>query len=190
MSRTKFDVCSYALTLAGGTRSITSFDGDDKASQSASILYEPTVEALLAERPWTFARQTQQLRPSTEVPDDKWDAIYPLPPTYLLMRSVRINDTPIEWDVLNNAVYCNAGPNDVVIAEYTFRASEAEWSAPFLNVVHMRLASLFAAAVTRKTELANYWNSQYELALSRSGAKDSQTKTAARLQGGRILTHR
>lgn len=188
-SLTKFDICTFALAL-NGCEEITSFDDGRTESDAARALYEPTVVTLLGGYPWTFSTRTELLERSAEVVPDKWDAAYPLPADYLLLRSVRVNDEPIQWGLANNQVLCNADPADLVYAEITYRVSEAEFPGYFLDVIHMKLASLFASAITRKSDNADYFRQQYELAAAKAQARDSQSKTSPRIKGRLFLANR
>jgi hypothetical protein len=180
-ARTPIDVCSYALGLIG-IAPIASFDDGSTPSDTANTLYRPTVETLQGIHPWNFNKRTEQLQPSTEGVPDKWALAYPLPSDCLLLRSVRVGDVPITWGLANNAVLANTRVEDKVMAEFTYQVTESEWPPFFLQCVHTKLAALFAAAIARKGDLADFWSKEHDKAMAVAKTADAQQKTQARIR--------
>lgn len=180
MSVTDIDVCSRALIMIGA-QPISSFsDGSTEATVS-SALYEDTVRDLLARHRWRFSSGQSQLSRREDAPLSGWDAAYQLPADTLVLHRVTVNGYDIVYDRYQDLIYCNAGAEEVVFADYTFRAEEDLWPPYFVSLVTTYLASLFAYSIANQVQVADYLDKKAlrHLALARN--IDSQEQTTRRM---------
>jgi len=180
VSTTSIDICARALIMIGASP-ITSFtDGTTEATVAAN-LYEDTVRDLLSRHRWRFATGQTQLSRLTDVPDARWDAAYQLPADMLVLHGVTITDDNISFDRYQDMVYCNATSEDLVFADYTFRADESIWPPYFTTGVQYQLASIFAYSVAAQEQLADLFEKRAIRHMTMARTIDSQSQTTRRL---------
>lgn len=195
MAVTEATIASRALVLIGANP-IASLSGSSTEAVVASNIYEPTVEAALTSYRFRFCSFQAVLNLIGAAPTARWDAAYQLPtggatsPKTLLVHGITVNDKPIEFDRYTDQVYCNAGANDTVVADYSFRAAEADWPPFFSQAMIYELASIFAGSIATKGDLATFWASKAELAWQRARNADSQSRTTKQLRSRRLITIR
>jgi hypothetical protein len=126
---------------------------------------------------WRFASGQAQLSRRVEEPESKWDAAYNLPADLLLLHDVTVNDNVIEYDRYQNLVYCDAVADDVVVADYTFRADEDLWPPYFVTLIELQLASIFAYSVANQINTADFMEKKAlrQMALARHIDSTAQT---------------
>lgn len=180
MAVTDVDICARALVMIGA-QPITSFADGTTEAIVASNLYEDTVRDLLTRHRWRFSSGQAQLSRRTDAPLDSWDAAYQLPANLLVLHDLTVNGYNVVYDRYQNLAYCNADAQDVVIANYTFRAEEDLWPPYFISLVETYLASLFAYAVANQIQTADYLDKKAlrQLALARN--IDSQEQTTRKM---------
>ncbi len=184
-------IANKALALIGAN-TITIFGGTSSEQIAATNLYEMMVEAALTQHRWRFATGQQQLNRDSDAPVDKWDASYQMPvdPPILLLNGVFVLDNPIKYDRYQNKIYNNAAAADIVVADYVFRAEEAEWPPFFTKAVVFDLAGAFAAAVTQDAAMAALF---IELSMDeyrKAKFADSSSQTARHLNATSLLRKR
>lgn len=180
MSTTDIDICARALIMIGA-QPITSFDDGTTEATVAANLYEDTVRDLLSRHRWRFATGQVQLSRLSDAPDARWDAAYQLPADMLVLHGVTISDDNIAYDRYQDMVYCNATAEDLVYADYTFRASEDLWPPYFTTGVQYQLASIFAYSVAAQEGLANMFEQRSLRHMTMARTIDSQSQTTRRL---------
>lgn len=180
MATTPIDICARALVMIGAAP-ITSFEDGTTEATVASNLYEDTIRDLLSRYRWRFATGQTQLSRRTDAPDARWDAAYTLPSDLLVLHAVTVNDNPIAYDRYQDMVYCNTSADDVVVADYTFRADESLWVPGFITAAQLQLASIFAYAVAAQTDLSNLMEQRALRQLTIARSIDSQSQTTKRL---------
>lgn len=180
MAITSIDICARALVLIGA-EPITSFSDGTTEARVASNLYADTVRDMLARHRWRFASGQSQLSRLTAVPGGRWDAAYQLPSDLLILHAVTVADNVIAYDRYQDMVYCNAGPDDAVIADYTFQADESLWPPTFVTAVEFQLASIFAYSVAAQEQLSDLMEKRAIRYTSIARNIDSQSQTTRRL---------
>ena len=180
MSTTDIDICARALIMIGA-QPITSFDDGTTEATVAANLYEDTVRDLLSRHRWRFATGQAQLSRLTASPDARWDAAYQLPADMLVLHGVTITDDNIAYDRYQDMVYCNATAEDLVFADYTFRATEDLWPPYFTTGVQYQLASIFAYSVAAQEGLADLFEKRALRHMTMARTIDSQSQTTRRL---------
>jgi hypothetical protein len=180
VATTDIDICARALILIGASP-ITSFEDGTTEATVAANLYEDTVRDMLTRYRWRFATGQIQLSRLTEAPTSRWDAAYQAPADMLMLHAVTVNDNPIAYDRYQDMIYCNATVEDVVVADYMFRADEEFWSPGFITAVEYQLASIFAYSVAAQTDLSDLMEKRALRQMTIARNVDSQSQTTRRL---------
>ena len=182
------DICSRALILIGA-EPITSFNDDTSEALIAGNMYEDIARTNLTSTRWRFATNQAVLNRLTDAPTGRFDSAYQLP-DYLFLHAVTVRDLQIEYNVYGNKVFCDADPADVLIADYTYRASEVDWPSYFSVCVEYAMAVVFATALIRDTSLSNLMSNQYEFLMAKARSTDSQQQTTRKIVTSRFITNR
>lgn len=179
MALSKFDICNQALVLVGAN-TITSFSQNTTESIVANQLYETTVEDLLTKCRWRFASKQVQLSKNATNPDARYESSYALPSDALILHTVTVSDSVINYDRYQQNIFTNTSTSDTVIADYTFQPSESIFPPYFAKVLVFELASLFAGAIARNDQLANLYAQRAVAQLQQAKSIDSQAQTTRR----------
>lgn len=200
LPQTPVEVASAAMVLLG-MRPMTSFQevGRDEV-YTVSALYELAVSELAEAHPWKFCQGQQLLENDPVAPLDRYDTAWFLPhfPNGVpyTIHTVRLDDYPVAYEIMGQRIYCNAGPNETPIVEYTYRVDEAYWPPSFKMALVFKLGSLLANAITRNKEQIAAMNAAHEIQISRARFRDAKSVTVKRmdqsrfLRNRRVLTHR
>ena len=65
-----------------------------------------------------------------------------------------VNDLAIEYNIYGSKIFCDASVNDILIADFTYRADEVDWPSYFSVCVEYAMAQVFATALARDQSLA------------------------------------
>ena len=180
MATTDIDICARALVMIGASP-ITSFDDGTTEATVAANLYEDTVRDLLSRHRWRFSTGQVQLSRLVAAPDARWDAAYQLPSDLLMLHAVTVTDDPIAYDRYQDMIYCNATTEDVVYADYTFRATEDLFPPYFTTALQLQLASIFAYSVAAQENLSDMFEKRALRQMTTGRTIDSQSQTTRRL---------
>ncbi len=182
------DICSRALILVGA-EPITSFDDDTTEALIAGNMYEDIARTNLTATRWRFATNQAILNRLSDAPTGRFSSAYQLP-DYLFLHAVTVRDFQIEYNVYGNKVFCDADTADVLIADFTYRASEVDWPSYFSVCVEYAMAVVFATALIRDTSLSNLMSTQYEFLMAKARSTDSQQQTTRKVVTSRFITNR
>jgi len=186
---TDVEVASGALVMIGASP-ITSFTEDTTESLVAANIYEDVARDALTASRWRFATNQAELNRLTAEPTARWTAAYQKPDGIIQLHAVTINDVPIAYDTYGDKIYCDASTNDTVVADYTYRADEADWPSYFILAMQMELASIFAISVARDSALSRLYDDKFERFLARAKSRDSQQQTNRKLTTNRFIAQR
>jgi hypothetical protein len=189
MTDSKFDICSQALVLVGAN-TVNSFDENTTESKVSGQLYESTLENLLTRCRWRFASKQQQLSKLTTNPLGRYDSAYQVPSDALQMHTVSLSDSIIEYDRYGNEIYADTSASDILIADYTFQPSEADFPPYFKQALVFELASLFAGAIARNDTLSQLYSNKATIQLTVAKGQDSQAQTNRRVNVDRFRNRR
>jgi len=188
-ANSSIDIASRALVLIG-SEPITSFDTASTEALVASNMYEDTVRATLSSARWRFATEQAVLNQLTEVPTGRFDIAHQLPSNLLILHGITTNDRLIEYTVYGDKVFSDSTTQDVLIADYTFRATEDTWPSYFSLAVEYALASIFATSIARDDGLMQVMESKGQLLMAKARNLDSQQQTTRKLSTSRFITNR
>ena len=120
----------------------------------------------------------------------RWSAKYAIPSTALIINTLTINDNVIEFDRYEDNVLCDASTSDVVVADYTFQPSEANFPPYFTQALVFELASLFAGAIARNDSLSNLYQNRAITQMAFAKSQDSQAQTTRKVDTTRFRNRR
>jgi hypothetical protein len=188
-ANTAIKICSRASILMGGNP-IQSFSEGTTEADVVDAMYEDIARAALTNTRWRFATNQAQLSRLEAAPTGRFDAAYQLPNDLIMLSAVTIGDEPIMYDTYGDKVYCDATQNDVVIADYIYRADESNWPPYFTIAVEFQVAAMLAVSVARDAQLASMMEQKGELQMSRARRLDSQQQTTRKLNTSRFIAQR
>jgi len=186
---TPIDICNRALVLIGASP-MTSFEDGTNEALVAVNLYEDTCRSTLVNSRWRFATDQRILNRLTDTPTGRWDAGYLIPAESLYVHTVTVSDSPIKYDIFGNYVYCDATTTDVVIADYSFRQSEAKFPSYFVQALVYELSAQFALGIARDEGLSSMMFNNAKFYLQKARTMDSQQQTTKKLVTNRFIVSR
>tara|TARA_Y100001972_G_C7655867_1_gene330307 strand:+ start:1777 stop:2370 length:594 start_codon:yes stop_codon:yes gene_type:complete len=183
------DISARALILIGA-EPITSFDDGTTEALVAVNMYEDVARASLVNTRWRFATNQAVLNRLTDEPTGRFDFAYQQPEDALMIHAITVSDNPIQYQIYGDKVFANTSVNDVLIADFSFRANEETWPSYFTLAVEYALASLFATSIARDSGLANLMSQSAKDAMAKARSLDSQQQTNRKLSTSRFITDR
>jgi|TARA_R110000796_G_scaffold163811_1_gene280769 hypothetical protein len=188
-ANTPIKVCSRASVLMGGSP-ISSFDEGTAEAEVVDAMYEDIARAALTSTRWRFATNQQVLNRLAAAPTSRYDAAYQMPSDLLMLSTVTVNDDPIIYDTYGDKVYCDMSTNEVVIADYIYRASESSWPSYFTLAVEFQVAAMLSISIARDPSLAQMMDQQGERQMIKARRLDSQQQTTRKLMTSRFIAQR
>ena len=186
---TPLDICSRALILIGA-EPISSFDDGTTEATVAVNMYEDVVQAALVNSRWRFATNQKIVNRLTDAPTGRYDYAYQLPSDMIMLHGATVNGNLIEYQVYGDKLYADTTETDVVIVDYSFRASEVDFPSYFTLAVEFSLAIIFATSIARDASLASLMTERAESSMAKARSLDSQQQTTRKLETSRFLTAR
>ena len=186
---TPLDICSRALILIGA-EPISSFDDGTTEATVAVNMYEDVVQSALVNSRWRFATNQKVINRLTDAPTGRYDYAYQLPSDMIMLHGATVNGNLIEYQVYGDKLYADTTETDVVIVDYSFRASEVDFPSYFTLAVEFSLAIIFATSIARDASLASLMTERAESSMAKARSLDSQQQTTRKLETSRFLTAR
>tara|TARA_R100000541_G_scaffold9886_2_gene17713 strand:+ start:5423 stop:6010 length:588 start_codon:yes stop_codon:yes gene_type:complete len=188
-SNSALDIASRALVLIGA-EPITSFESSSTEALVASNMYEDVVRSSLCIARWRFATEQAILNQITETPTGRFAIAHQLPSDLLMLHTVTVNDNRLGYTVYADKIFSDASTSDVLVADYTFRASEIDFPSYFALAVQYALAGVFATAIARDDSLALLMDGKGDRLMAKARNLDSQQQTTRSLSTTRFATNR
>jgi hypothetical protein len=173
-----------------GGSPISSFSDGTVEADVCDAMYEDVARACLTNTRWRFATNQSTLTRIATSPTGRFDAAYQLPATMLMLNAITVNDLPIEYDIYGDKAYCNAVATDSVIADFIFRADEANWPPYFTIAVEFAMAGILAVSVARDAQLASLMEQKSNIYMMQARRLDSQQQTTRKLNTSRFIAQR
>lgn len=183
------DIAARALVLIGA-QPITSFSSSSTEALVASNVYEDVVRTAMCASRWRFATNQAVLNALTAAPTGRFDTAHQLPSDLLMLHAVTVNDLNLEYNVYGDKIYSNATANEVVVADYTYRAGEQDFPSYFTLAVEYALAAAFALAIARDEQLATMFEKKAAGLMQQAKTLDSQQQTTRKLVTSRFIAER
>ena len=186
----KLDFVNRALVMLGGETVAAVNDTDSPNAASANLLYQPTVDELLAEFPWKFATRRVQLTQSvTAPPNSIYKYQYALPANTLRVVNVAV-DTG-RWEFYRNATGDERvlySDETVVWADVIVRpTSEEAYPAHFQRALVARLALALAMPVTRRVDFYRMYAALADAEVSRAKSQDWNEQPWPEMDDGNLI---
>lgn len=188
-ANTPIKICSRALILIG-EEGIASFADGTAQSDVADAMYEDVARASLTNSRWRFATAQSELNRLVAAPDGRYSAAYQLPGDMLMLSAVTVGGHPIKYDTYSGKVFCDASPTDVLVADYIYRADEADWPAYFTIAVEYAMASVFAVSIARDAQMSQLMEQKAQFNMIQARRLDSQQQTSRKLNTSRFIAQR
>lgn len=188
-ANTAIKICSRASVLMGGSP-ISSFSDGTVESDVCEAMYEDVARSALSNTRWRFATNQATLTRIATAPTGRFDAAYQLPSGMLMLNALTVNDLPIEYDIYGDKAYCNAVASDAVIADYIFRATEANWPPYFTISVEFSMSALLAVSIARDAQLSSMLDQKASVYMMQARRLDSQQQTTRKLNTSRFIAQR
>ena len=174
-------IVNEALLELGSTKILTNYCTQDTIeAQTARILYEPSVRAVLHAFPWPFATKYAALAlTATQPTNEDFDFAYRQPVDCVFERRISIARGPgvdpkgppfeLSSDSSGGVIFTNE-PNPVL--EYTMRPPCVAFTgdALFREALKWHLAAAMAPPVTRMADKAKFCREQFEICIDRANA--------------------
>lgn len=173
-----------------GGSPIASFVEGTAESDVVDAMYEDMAREALTSTRWRFATNQLVLSRLQDSPTARYSASYQLPADLLMLSAVTINDSPIEFDIYGDKVFCGSSASDVVVADYIFRATENQWPPFFTLAVELQVASMLAVSVARDASLAQMLEQKADRQMTKARRLDSQQQTTRKLNTSRFIAQR
>ena len=188
-SDSALDIASRALVLIGA-EPITSFESSSTEALVASNMYEDVVRSSLCIARWRFATEQSVLNQLTETPTGRFAIAHQLPSDLLMLHTVTVNDNRLGYTVYGDKVFSDSSTNDILVADYTYRATETDFPSYFSLAVQYSLAGVFATAIARDDSLALLMDGKADRLMAKARNLDSQQQTTRSLSTTRFTTNR
>ena len=189
VANSAIDICSRALILIGA-EPITSFEDNTTEALVAVNMYEDVAQASLCNTRWRFATEQAQLNRLVDEPTGRFDAAYQLPSNILMLNAVTVNDHQTQHTIYGDKLFANLSPQDKVVADYIYRASESDWPSYFTLAVEYALAAIFASSIARNESLTQIMEIKANSLMAKARNLDSQQNTTRKLTTSRFITER
>lgn len=183
------DIASRALVLIGA-EPITSFDSSSTEALVATNMYEDTVRATLSTARWRFATEQAELVRLSDTPTGRFDVAHQLPSNLLVLHGVTVNDNLLDYTVYGDKVFSDASTQDILIADYTYRATEDTFPSYFSLALQYTLASIFATSIARDDGLMNVMEAKANQLMAKARNLDAQQQTTRKLVTSRFISDR
>ena len=183
------DIAARALTLIGANP-ISSFADASTEATIANNMYEDVARSSLCATRWRFATNQAQLNALAAAPTGRFDIAHQLPNDLLMLHAVTVNDLLVQYSVYGDKVFSDTTASDVVVADYTFRASEVDWPSYFTLAVQFQLAAIFASSIARDDGLTQVMETKADRLMAKARNLDSQQQTTRKLVTNRFRTER
>lgn len=158
---TKDDICKQAVMRLGSTGALS--QSGAQPAVFAHSFYDHTLEELLAELPWAFAKKQVSITANATAPTQGYSRRYALPSDFVQLLRVNQIDTTEnfgQWEIVGGFLHTDLGspaiPGSPVILDYTANITDvALFPAPFVEALIARITAKIALPLTGKADIAN-----------------------------------
>lgn len=173
-----------------GGSPISSFSEGTVESDVVDAIYEDMARESLTSTRWRFATSQQILNRLQDEPIGRFSSSYQMPSNLLMLSAVTVGGNPIEFDTYGRKIFCDASASDVLVADYIFRADEANWPPFFTLAVELQVAAMLSISVARDSTLAQMLEQKAERHMMKARRLDSQQQTTRKLNTSRFIAQR
>ncbi len=173
-----------------GGSPISSFTEGTAEADVCEAMYEDIARSALVNSRWGFATAQAALSRLTDAPTARFDAAYQLPSAALTVSALTVNDAAVTFDTYGDKVYCNVSEAQTVVADYIYRADEADWPPYFTVAVEYSVASMLATSIARDPTLSRLLDQKAQIHMMQARRLDSQRQTTQKLNTSRFIAER
>lgn len=177
-----YSIINAALTRTG-SEPITSFDEGSSGARIAKENYELVVGAALA-HPFKFAQKFKTLNlldPDVHgTPLPPWLFVYQMPTDMIELRAVTVDGKPVEYETMDDKLFCDQGGDVEVVAIYTWRPPESRWPKLFAEAITQRMESLFLAGIGERQAEGERRERSSEFLMKRAKLADAMGRRSPR----------
>lgn len=184
MTTTALSICQSGMTRIGALP-ITSFNDGTAEALVADHSYHLVKRAVLTMYPWRCAMETRQLAELATPPHPPWLHAWQKPADALKVWNVRdkTGGCSLTFDQQGTKLLTTeAGP---LIVDYTFDVGEAYLEPHIVELLALRMASVFATGVADRTSMAQELRDEMDFFFRFAKAADSQGRTPNTIELGR-----
>tara|TARA_R100000458_G_C8238161_1_gene217931 strand:- start:124 stop:708 length:585 start_codon:yes stop_codon:yes gene_type:complete len=189
IANSDIDIASRGLILIGA-EPITSFTATSTEATVANAIYEDVLRTTMCSSRWRFATNQAELNQLTNAPTGRYDIAHQLPADLLMLHAITVSDAIIEYNIYGDKVFSNSSTTDTLVADYTFRALEADFPSYFTLAVEFSLGAAFALSIARDEALSAILERKAGDLLQQAKTLDSQQQTTRRLVTSRFIRER
>ena len=155
-------------------------------------LFEDVVESAMTNHRWRFCTGQQQMPKLAADPEARWDSAYqsPTKPQVLMIHAVTVIDKPIKFEIYEDMIFTNTTSDDVVVADFTFRAVTPTWPPYFKKALQLELAAIWAGALAQNGPLADSFEERALKAYAEGRRLDGQSRSTKPLRSRRLIDNR
>jgi hypothetical protein len=152
---TQLEIVNLALVELGDNL-LTSLTEDTKAARVMNLLWQPTVEDVLRDHTWRFARKRANLALLAEIPAFEWEHYFQLPADLIRMVCMGYPEDEMVWEIEGDRLLTNESTAQIL---YISRVVDtARFDAKFVTAAVLQLAiraykPLACASATEKAEM-------------------------------------
>ena len=181
------DIANQALIMIGGER-ITALTEDSESARLVNEIFYPSLNTLLQEHPWNFAKGRVTLARSATTPDWDYDYQYPLPSDCLQVISFDGQDEGYDFVIEDEMVVTNYTTCKIT---YTKEITDMnKLSAMFRTAFTAYLASQLAPYLTNTATYAQGASQQFMLYMKKAKVQNARESKRYKSQEGSWLTAR
>jgi len=149
---TRTQICKQAIMRLGSTETLIK-----QPMVFANSFYDHTLEELLSDVPWAFAKKQASITADVAAPTQGFAKRYALPADFVqLIRVENIDSSENfgQWEIVGGFLHTDLG--SPVKIDYTFNQTDVtQFPAPFTEALIARLASKIAMPLTQKGDIAS-----------------------------------
>lgn len=149
---TRTQICKQAIMRLGSTETLIK-----QPMVFANSFYDHTLEELLSDVPWAFAKKQLSITADAAAPTQGFAKRYALPADFVqLIRVENIDSSENfgQWEIVGGFLHTDLG--SPVKIDYTFNQTDVtQFPAPFTEALIARLASKIAMPLTQKGDIAS-----------------------------------
>ena len=184
MPVTSLSICQSALTRIGATP-IASFTEGSAEAIVAESNYSTVKRAVIAMYPWRCSMETRQLVQRQETPYQPWLYAWQKPADAIKLWAVRsaVDGEDVDFEQQGDKLL-TVEPAPLV-ADFGFEPGEAKLEPHVVEMIVLRLASLFAIGVADRASMSATLQDEADFYFRFAKTADAQGRTTPRIRLGR-----
>ena len=190
MAHSEISICNMSLSWLGGNI-IISFQDESTEAILCAANYEPSREATLEDREWTFAAARAIPNKLADPPAFGYSSAFQLPTNPKVIKVNKVSDSPYfdtkieDWVKEGDKILAN---KDVIYIKYTQDIDDPiKFSPGFVQALAARIAADICVPLTHDVKLfASYWQ-LYLNKLETAGANDGMQGRNIKLENNQLV---